>query len=236
MFKKTCLLVFSATMALILGGCGTGPYYLPLETRSASLIPAVSVEKKLTGSVNGKSLAVEGGGTWTTGSGSQAIVAQLYVTQTARVGDATFTAPQTLDTKFNLAIYDASLRWRHFIKNGPFAYELAGGGGYTRLHYQASGGGTQGTEIASSPDLSLRIGAVVRLGKSTRLDANATTFITKSDLRGVYRNQISLVQMLGHHVAIQGGYSRLYAESFVPGRSGLTVYSSGLLIGGRFIF
>jgi hypothetical protein len=234
--KKACLLVLIAMLTMIVGGCGTGPFYLPLETRSVTLIPGVSVEKKLTGSANGKSLAFEGGGTWATGSGTQSIVAQPFLTQEARVGDATFTAPQTLDTKFNFSIYDASLRWRHFIKSGPFAYELAAGTGYSRLHYEASGGGTLGTETAGSPHLSLRIGADVRLGKSTRIEANSTGFITNSNLRDVYRNQITLVQMLGHHVAVQGGYSRLNASSYISGSSGLKTSSSGPSIGARFIF
>jgi len=235
MTMKAVLLFFSAMLALILSGC-IGSEYQPLEINSVGLIASARIEKKLYGDANGKSLAIEGGGTWTYGSDTQELTGQLFQTSQVRVGNTTFVAPQTLETRFNFSVYDASLRWRHFIKSGPIGYELAGGGGFTHLHFEAAGSGMQGEETVYSPDLDFRIGALVRLGSSTRVEANSTLFYTNSNLSNVARNQISLVQALGQHVAVEGGYSWWYVDSPSATRSTVRIQSSGPSIGIRFGF
>ena len=120
MTDRTTLIFVAALMTLTLSGC-SGSMYQPLEIHSVGLIPNARIEKKLYGLANGKSLAFEGGGTWMSGGDSQELTAQLFVPTPAKVGSTTFVAPQTLETNFNLSVYDTSLRWRHFIRKGPFA-------------------------------------------------------------------------------------------------------------------
>jgi hypothetical protein len=235
MTMKAVLLFSGAMLALTLAGC-SGTVYQPLEIKSVGLIPAAKIEKKLYGHADGKSLAFEGGGTWAYGSDSQELTAQPFLTTQAKIGDTTFVAPQTLDTRFNFSIYDTSFRWRHFIKSGPIGYELAGGGGFSRLHVEASGNGMQGEETVYSPDLDFRIGVLVRLSRTTRVEANSTLFYTNSKLSNVARNQISVVQMLGQHVAVDGGYSWLYVDSPSTTRSTVKIQASGPSVGIRFVF
>lgn len=232
---RAVLLFSSAMLALILTGC-SGTMYQPLDIDSVGLIANAKIEKNLYGSAKGKSLAFEGSGTWMSGSDSQELTVQPFLTTQARIGNTTFVAPQTLETRFNFSVYDTSLRWRHFIKSGPIGYELAGGGGFSRMHFEASGNGMQGAETVYSPDLDFRIGALVRLGRTTRIEANSTLFYTNSKLSNVARNQVSLVQMLGHHVAVEGGYSWWYADSPSTTRSTVRVQASGPSLGIRFVF
>ena len=169
-------------------------------------------------------------------SDSQELTAQPLLSTQAKVGGTTFTAPQTLETNFNLSVYDTSLRWRHFIKKGPFGYEVTGGGGFARMHFGASGNGMEGEQAVYSPDLDFRFGAMLRLGASTRIEANSTLFVTNSNLSNVVRNQVSLVQSLGHHISVEAGYARWYADSNSTSRSSVTVQSSGPSLGIRFGF
>ena len=236
MTDRITLIFVVALLTLTFSGC-SGSMYQPLEIHSVGLIPNARIEKKLYGLANGKSLAFEGGGTWMRGSDSQELAAQSFFTTQAKVGGTTFTAPQTLETNFNLSVYDTSLRWRHFIKKGPFGYEVTGGGGFSRMHFGASGsGGLSGEQTVYSPDLDFRFGALLRLGSSTRIEANSTLFVTNSNLSDVVRNQVSLVQSLGHHISIEGGYARWYADSNSTTRSSVNVQSSGPSLGIRFGF
>jgi hypothetical protein len=230
------VLLFSIVMpALTLVGC-SGMGYQPLEIHRVGLIPAAKIEKKMSGHDTGKSLAFEGGGTWMSGSDSQELTVQPFLTTQAKIGDTTFTAPQTLETRFNFSVYDTSLRWRHFIRGGPIGYELAGGGGFSRLHVEAAGNGMQGEETIYSPDLDFRFGALVRFGRTTRVEANSSLFYTNSNLSNVSRNQVSLVQMLGQHIAVDGGYAWWYADSYSTNRSAVKIQSSGPSLGIRFVF
>jgi hypothetical protein len=170
------------------------------------------------------------------GSDSQELTPQPFQSIQAKVADATFVAPLTLATNFNFSVYDTSMRWRHFLWGGPFAYEVTGGGGFSRLHFGASSNGLNGEETVYSPDLDLRIGALLRLGRTTRVEANTTLFYTNSNLSNVIHNQLSLVQMLGHHVSVEGGYARWYADSNSSTRSSVRVQSSGPSLGVRFGF
>jgi hypothetical protein len=232
---KSVLLLSSVMIALILSGC-SGAVYQPLDIQSVGLIPGAKIEKKLRGTDNGKSLAFEGSGTWMFGRDSQELTVQQFLTTQARIGNTTFVAPQTLETRFNFSVYDTSLRWRHFIAGGPFGYELAGGGGFSRMHVEASGSGMQGEETVYSPDLDFRIGALLRLGRTTRVEANSTLFYTNSNMSNVGRNQVFLSQMLGHHVAVEGGYSWWYADSPSTTRSSVSIQASGPSLGIRFGF
>jgi hypothetical protein len=234
MTMKAVLLFFIAMSALILAGCGT--VYQPLEINSVGLIPAARIEKNLYGQANGKSLAFEGSGTWMSGSDSQELIAQQYFATTAKVGGVTFVPPQTLETRFNFSVYDTSIRWRHFISGGPFGYEVTGGGGFSRLNFGANGNGVQGEETVYSPDLDARFGVLLRLGRTTRLEANTTLFYTNSNLSGVSRNQATLVQMLGHHVSVEGGYAWWYVTSPSTTRSTAEIQASGPSLGVRFVF
>jgi len=230
------VLLFSIVMpALPLAGC-SGIGYQPLEIHSVGLIPAAKIEKKMYGHDTGKSLAFEGGGTWMSGSDSQELTVQPFLTKQKKIGDITFTAPQSLDTRFNFSVYDTSLRWRHFIKGGPIGYELAGGGGFSRLHIEVAGNGMQGEETVYSPDLDFRFGALGRLGSTTRVEANSTLYYTNSNLSNVARHQISLVQRLGNHIAVDGGYAWWYADSYSSNRSAVKIQSSGPSLGIRFVF
>jgi len=235
MTMRTVLQFFTAMPALILAGC-SGTMYQPLDIDSVGLIANAKIEKNVYGKAKGKSLAFEGGGTWMSGSDSQELTVQSFLTTQAKIGSTTFIAPQTLETRFNFSVYDTSLRWRHFIKSGPIGYELAGGGGFSRMHMEASGSGMQGTETVYSPDLDFRIGALVRLGRTTRVEGNSTLFYTNSNLSNVARNQASLVQMLGHHIAVEGGYAWWYADSPSATRSTVRVQASGPSLGIRFGF
>jgi len=230
---KTVPLFFSTFLVWTLAGCAS---YQPLEIESVGLIPGAKIEKKLSGSANGKSLSLEGSGTWMYGSDSQELTTQQFYATQARVGATTFTAPQTLDTRFTFSAYDASLRWRHFIAKGPIGYELAGGGGFSRMHVEASGSGMMGEETVYSPELGVRAGVLVRLGSKTRVEASSTFYFTDANQNDSYRNQISLVYMLGQHIAVDGGYARWYAESNSNDRSSFWVQSSGPSIGIRFGF
>jgi hypothetical protein len=235
MTLKAVLLFFSAMFALILAGC-SGAIYQPLEINSVGLIPVARIDKTLYGHANGKSLAFEGSGTWMSGSDSQELTVQPFFTTTAKVGNATFVPPQTLETRFNFSVYDTSVRWRHFIAGGPFGYEVTGGGGFSRLNFGATGSGMQGEETVYSPDLDARFGVLLRLGRTTRVEANVTLFYTNSSLSSVSRNQAALVQMLGHHVSVEGGYSWWYVDSPSTTRSTVEIQSSGPSIGVRFGF
>jgi hypothetical protein len=235
MTMKSVLLFMAAVLALTLSGC-SGAVYQPLEIQSVGLIPNAKIEKHLRGSANVKSLAFEGGGTWMYGSDSQDLSVQPFLSTQAKIGSTTFVAPQTLETRFNFSVYDTSLRWRHFIAGGPFAYELAGGGGFSRLNFGATGNGMQGEETVYSPDLDVRIGVLLRLGRTTRIEANSTLFYTNSNLSSVSRNQAGLVQMLGHHVSVEGGYSWWYVESPSTTRSPVKIHASGPSLGVRFWF
>ena len=75
------------------------------------------------------------------------------------------------------------------------------------MNFGATGNGMRGEETVYSPDLDVRIEVLLRLGRTTRVEANSTLFYTNSNLSSVARNQASLVQMLGHHVAVEGGYA-----------------------------
>jgi hypothetical protein len=235
MIAKTTLWIIGVIVVSALAGCSVAAYQ-PLDIHSVGLIPNARIEKKLHGLANGKSLAFEGGGTWMWGSDSQELTAQPFFSSQAKVGGTTFVAPQTLDTNFNLSVYDSSLRWRHFIKKGPFGYEVTGGGGFSRMHFGASGSGMAGEETVYSPDLDFRFGALLRLGSSTRIEANSTLFVTNSNISDVVRHQVSLVQSLGRHISIEGGYARWYADSNSTTRSSVRVQSSGPSLGIRFGF
>ena len=234
-FRVVDLWFVAAGLTLTLSGC-SGSVYQPLEIRSVGLIPNAKIEKNLRGTANGKSLAFEGGGTWMYGTDSQELNVQPFLATSAKVGNTTFVPPQTLETRFNFSVYDSSLRWRHFIAGGPFGYELAGGGGFSRLHFGATGNGMQGEETVYSPDLDVRIGVLLRLGRTTRIEANSTLFYTNSNLSSVSRNQAGLVQMLGHHVSVEGGYSWWYVESPSTTRSSVKIQASGPSLGVRFGF
>jgi len=225
----------AAVLALTLSGCG-GAVYQPLEIQSVGLIPNAKIENNLRGSANGKSLAFEGGGTWMYGSDSQELTVKPFLSTQAKIGSTTFVAPQTLETRFNFSVYDTSLRWRHFIAGGPFGYELAGGGGFSRLNFGATGNGMQGEETVYSPDLDVRIGVLLRLGRTTRIEANSTLFYTNSNLSSVSRNQAGLVQILGHHVSVEGGYSWWYVKSPSTTRSTMKIQASGPSLGVRLGF
>ena len=235
MTMKAVLLFTGAVLALALSGCSVAVYQ-PLEIQSVGLISNAKIEKQLSGSANGKSLTFEGGGTWLYGSDSQELTVQPFLATTAKVGNATFVPPQTLETRFNFSVYDTSLRWRHFIAGGPFGYELAGGGGFSRLTLGATGNGMQGEETVYSPDLDVRIGVLLRLGRTTRVEANGTLFYTNSNLSNVSRNQATLVQMLGHHVSVEGGYAWWYVDSPSTTRSAVKIQASGPSLGIRFGF
>jgi hypothetical protein len=234
MTMKAVLPIFGAMFSLMLTGCGT--VYQPLQIDSVGLIPAARIEKNLYGQANGKSLAFEGSGTWMSGSDSQELVVQQFFSTTAKVGNATFVPPQTLETRFNFSVYDTSVRWRHFISGGPFGYEVTGGGGFSRLNFGATGSGMQGEETVYSPDLDVRFGVLLRLGRTTRIEANSTFFYTNSSLSSVSRNQATLAQMLGHHVSVEGGYAWWYVDSPSTTRSTVEIQHSGPSIGVRFGF
>jgi hypothetical protein len=235
MTMKSVMVFSAAVLTLTLTGC-TSTGYQPLDINSVGLIPAAKIEKKVYGHETGKSLAFEGGGTWMSGSDSQELTVQPFFATQAKIGDTTFAAPQTLETRFNFSVYDTSLRWRHFIAGGPFGYELTGGGGFSRLHFGATGNGMQGEETVYSPDLDVRIGVLLRLGRTTRVEANSTLFYTNSNLSSVARNQASLVQMLGNHVAVEGGYAWWYVDSPSATRSTVNIQASGPSLGFRFGF
>jgi len=61
-------------------------------------------------------------------------------------------------------------------------------------------------------------------------------FYTNSNLSSVSRNQAGLVQMLGHHVSVEGGYSWWYVESPSTTRSSVKIQASGPSLGVRFGF
>jgi len=232
---KSVLLVAAALLGGALSGCN-GTVYQPLEIQSVGLIPHARIEKSLHGNANGKSLAFEAGGTWMSGSDTQELTVQQFMVTKARVGNATFMPPQTLETRFNFSVYDTSVRWRHFIAGGPFGYELAGGGGFSRLNFGATGNGLQGEETVDSPDVDVRIGVLLRLGRTTRIEANSNLFYTNSNLSNVSRNQAELVQMLGHHVSVEGGYAWWYVDSPSTTRSTMKIQASGPSLGVRFVF
>jgi hypothetical protein len=235
MKAKSVLLLTAAVLALSLCGC-SGAVYQPLEIQSVGLIPHAKIEKRLRGSADGKSLAIEAGGSWAYGSDTQELTVQQFVVTTAKVGDATFVPPQTLETRFNSSVYDTSVRWRHFISGGPFGYELAGGGGFSRLNFGATGNGLHGEETVYSPDLDFRFGVLLRLARTTRIEANSTLFYTDSNLSSVSRHQAMLTQMLGHHVSIEGGYAWWNVESRSMTRSSVDIQASGPSLGVRFGF
>jgi hypothetical protein len=235
MTMKSFLLLSSTIVAGIIAGC-SGTVYQPLEINSVGLIPAAKIEKNLYGQANGKSLAFEAGGTWMSGSDTQELTVQQFMVTRAKVGDATFMPPQTLETRFNFSVYDTSVRWRHFIAGGPFGYELAGGGGFSRLNFGATGNGLQGEETVYSPDVDVRIGVLLRLGRTTRIEANSTLFYTNSNLSSMSRNQVGLAQMLGHHVSIEGGYAWWSVKSPSITRSSVEIQASGPWLGVRLGF
>jgi hypothetical protein len=235
MIVKAVPLSSIVMLLLILAGCsGTG--YQPLEINSVGLIPAAKIEKKMYGHADGKSLSLEGSGTWMYGSDSQELTVQPLLMTTAKVGNTTFAPPQTLETRFNFSVYDTSVRWRHFIAGGPFGYEVTGGGGFSRLNFGATGSGMEGEETVYSPDLDVRFGVLLRLGRTTRVEANSTLFYTNSNLSNVARNQATLVQMLGHHIAVDGGYAWWYVDSVSATRSTVRIQASGPSLGIRFVF
>jgi hypothetical protein len=235
MTMKSVLLFTAALLGGTLSGC-SGAVYQPLEIQSVGLISNAKIENKLHGNANGKSLAIEAGGSWVYGSDTQELTVQQFMVTTAKVGGTTFVPPQTLKTRFNFSVYDTSLRWRHFIAGGPFGYELAGGGGFSRLNFGATGNGTQGEETVYSPDLDARFGVLLRLGRTTRVEGNITLFYTNSNLSSVSRNQAELAQMLGHHVSIEGGYAWWYVKSPSITRSSVDIQASGPSLGVRFVF
>jgi hypothetical protein len=235
MIVKAVLLSSIVILLLILAGCsGTG--YQPLEINSVGLIPAAKIEKKMYGHADGKSLSLEGSGTWMYGGDSQELAVQPFLTTTVKVGNTTFAPPQTLETRFNFSVYDTSVRWRHFIASGPFGYEVTGGGGFSRLNFGATGSGMEGEETVYSPDLDVRFGVLLRLGRTTRVEANSTLFYTNSNLSNVARNQATLVQMLGHHIAVDGGYAWWYVDSVSTTRSTVRIQASGPSLGIRVVF
>jgi hypothetical protein len=128
------------------------------------------------------------------------------------------------------------LRWRHFIANGPIGYEVAPAVGYTRLHLRASDGSVNAEESVSSPVLELTIGVIGRLRKTTSIEVNGTLFNTNSKLDNVSRYQMVLIQTLGRHITLEGGYAKWTADSPSAVRSAVRTESSGPSIGMHFTF
>lgn len=216
----------SAIVAVAGGGCASGPAYQPLSARAVVAIPGVRVARQLYSSGEDRELAVEGGGIWARGTDSQPIGAGL-----AKVGDLEFTGPQTLQTKFDFALYDASLRWTHFVHDTPFGYEVGAGVGVADLHLGVTTKTLPGEDSFQSPAFRLALGGLVRLRPSTRVAFGWTVLKTNSSFTDANGFQISLAQTLGRRATVQGGYSQWKLETPGVGRSAVTIKFSGPFIG-----
>ena len=147
-FRICRTLVTAAAGVIVLGGCGGGPIYRPIEVHDVTLMPEIRVSKNLTAG-DRKGLSAEFGAFYARGSDSTSLTFGE-----ARLGNVSFFAPQNLTTKYRLTTYDASLAWKQEI--GRFRYELSAGPGYANLHLALSSPTSSGSESISSAALRIK--------------------------------------------------------------------------------
>lgn len=208
-----------------LSACGTA--YQTLQLGDRALLPSARVSRGLYRSDRALApsdvqteLAVEGGLLGTSGS------TPTFLYATALVGNQTFTAPQTINTEFDFKAADASLHWRHALLNRRIGYDLFGGLGWTRLNFSASSPTVQGTESISSPALRIGTGAFWRVYRDTSLEAEATLLAGK-DALSMGGRRFSVVQKLGRHVTVNGGYFFWRVGASGGSRSRIEIQSQG---------
>jgi hypothetical protein len=166
-------------------------------------------------------LGVEGG--FLRGSGNQ----PTFVFSEARVGNQTFTPPQTIGTDFSFTSADVSLRWRHALIKKRIGYDLFTGGGWSDLTVEASSPTGRGKDSISSPTFRLGAGAFWRVIGGTSVEVDGTVMDANSNFTGMDGYRISLVQKLGRNVTINGGYSSWDVESSNGTRSRIDLTLSG---------
>lgn len=214
------------TGVMALSACGTA--YQTLRVDDRAFIPAGRISKSLyradrtlAPSDVQTELTVDGG--FVGGSGSS----PLPISQNALVGSQTFTAPQTLDVDADFINVDASIHWRQGFFQRRFGYDVFTGFAGTNLDFQASSPAGQGKDSISSPALRLGGGAFVRILKGTSVEVEGTVLGTNHNFTGVNGYRFSLVQKLGKHLAVNGGYSSWNVESASATASRLELHLRG---------
>jgi hypothetical protein len=219
---KLCIALFGA---FALSACGTG--YQTLRLGDRALLPSARVsrglyraDRALAPSDVQTELALEGGLLGTSGS------TPTFLYATALVGDQTFTAPQTINTDFDFKAADASLHWRHAFLNRRIGYDSFAGLGWTMLNFSASSSTIQGTESFSSAALRVGVGAFWRVYKETSLEAEGTS-LPGNDAFSMGGRRFSVVQKLGRHVTVNGGYFSWRVGTSGASRSRIEIHSQG---------
>jgi hypothetical protein len=207
--------------------CGSARFQT-LQLSDHTLLPAARISKSLYRADRGLApsdvqteLGIEGGVFGGSGEGSPFVFAET------RIGNQTFPPPQIIETEFDFVAWDVSLHWRHALLNRRFGYDLFSGFGWADLDIEASSPAQHAKDSISSPALRLGGGAFFRVFSGTSLEAAGTVLGGNHNFTGMNGYRLSLVQKLGRHVTINGGYSSWNVESSNDTRSRIDLHLYG---------
>ena len=225
--SHVCVVLLSV---LALPACG-GPAFQPLLLSDQVMMPSARVsralyraDRSLSPSDVQTEIAVEGGLLGVSGSAPNFLFTQ------ALIGNQAFTSPQHIDTEFDFRAVDASMHWRHAVFNRRIGYDLFGGVAWTDFDFLASSTvqAVQARESISSPALRLGAGAFLRVYGGTSVEVQGTLLQGNHNFEFMGGRRFSLVQKLGRHATVNGGFYFWHVETSNSTRSRIEVDLQGL--------
>lgn len=208
-----------------LSGCASSP---PPRTDvqakdNGAGLPLLRVSKDIA-----ESVALEFTASRASGSGSQSLAGAAAPVE---YNGFVFPAPQTLRHEFDLAIFEAAGRWRHFFQDSALGVELLAGFAYTELDLEIAGaaGRARGSESAFGPVFGA--GLVWRVASSTSVQGRFTAYAAFAPDESGMRLELALVQALGRHLAVRAGYAHTRFEFDQDSASIVDVRASGPMLG-----
>ena len=124
-------------------------------------------------------------------------------------GGRTFAAPSDLRHEFDWRFAEIAYRYRHFFGAGTFGIEALGGLAYAELDLTTTSATQRASEKLGSGGLVGSFGIVWKFLPRTSLQSRLTLFASgeTEDVTGAARWDVYVVQALGRHAALRGGFS-----------------------------
>lgn len=124
-------------------------------------------------------------------------------------GGRAFPAPAELRHEFDWRFLEIAYRYRHFFGNRTFGIEALGGLAYAELDLTTTSATQRASEKLGSGGLVGSFGIVWKFLPRTSLQSRITLFGSgeREDVTGALRWDAYVVQALGRHAALRGGFS-----------------------------